>query len=116
MNKRAAPVRLLSAQSELGLDLQQRKLTRRQAQSMVLYRVHVCGSRIKNIAAPLPPFCSLVGWDDEGGDPVFVAVLPPKDSWRRTSDSDIKACAIKTMIKYLTENPGEPDYFFPDAT
>lgn len=84
---------------------------------MVLYRTHVCGSRIKNIAAPLPPFCALVGWDDEGGDPVFVAVLPPKDNpWSPRHKAENVAAARKAMMDFLDHTPGEPDYYFPDVS
>ncbi len=83
---------------------------------MVLYRVRVCGSRIKNAAAPLPPFCALVGWDDEGGDPVFVAVLPAKDTWRKMADAEITEAALKEMKTRIGQDMGKPDYFFPDAS
>lgn len=83
---------------------------------MVLYRVRICGSRIKNATNPLPPFCSLVGWDDEGGDPVFVAVLPDKSTWRKPEDADIVETARREMIARLSFDPGKPDYFFPDAS
>ena len=96
--------------------MRQRKLTRAQAQSMVLYRVRVGGSRIKNAMKPLPPFCSLVGWDDEGGDPVFVAVLPDKATWRKPADSDVIEAARHEMKTRLDFDPGKPDYFFPDVS
>ena len=98
-------------QTELGLEGEQR-LTRAQALLMVISRCHENGSwSLKAGLTKIPPCALLVGWKDEPGDPVFVAVQAAElTDWKKPHTLRSIDVARSVLEQRLGEDPGEPEY------
>lgn len=81
-------------------------MTWRKALQYILYRVEPDGKR-PAFRAPLSEDAILVGWSDEPGDPVFVAVDHPE---RPVTDEEAMTAALNKMEE-LTGEKTKPDFF-----
>lgn len=84
---------------------------------MVLYRVLDNGHPVKRNLSKLPGAATLIGWDDEGGDPVFVAVLSSRNpEWGIPHPDVASNCAGREMRRRLNQSMGAPHYIMKGFT
>jgi hypothetical protein len=82
---------------------------------MVIYHVLVDGKALSIRNKKLAGLSTLIGWNDVGGDPVFVAVYGAAGEWRSPARSLAFEVAKKEMKRRLDLDMGPPDYGFEES-
>jgi len=94
------------------LDLQlggERRITRQRALLWVLYRLDAEGHLRKGRDISTPDDAWLIGWSDEPGDPVFVAV---GEEFHQVLEAKARRLATAFM-RTVDAEIAEPNFFIP---